>query len=197
MAVRQVRTHAFERPDAGLWLWPDELAALVGLPAWHLALFAHLVLRSDFGSGHGRTGYGELINALTPDQPERGPRLWAPSRDDCKAALRRLEALRLVALDRGHSERVQALVFHVQPRTRRGVPAPKLPPKLSPGPHEGETGKLTPGTGPGLPALNTYPLPPVDKKLSTAAGPSDADRQRMREVRARIGGGRKRAPQGA
>lgn len=195
--MKAVRSHSFSLAAAWLILREEELNAMAGLPAWYWGLLVHLVLRTDFRSGHGRTGYGELINALTPDQPERGPRLWAPSRDDLKAALRRLEALRILAVDRLHSERVQAVVFHMSPRERRGVATKKLPPKLSPGSHEGERVKRSPGIDPGLPRMNSYPLPPVDKKLSTAAGPSDADRQRMHEVRAKLAGGRKRAPKGA
>ena len=153
--MRQVRTHAYAVPSAGAWLHPHELAALIGLPAWMLGLFVHLVLRSDFKSGAGRTGYGELINACTPDQPARGPRLWAPSRDEVKDGLRRFEALRIFGLDRLRSEQLQSINFLLAPRTGRGVPSGKLPRELSPGPHEGKKPKLTPGTRPGLSAANT------------------------------------------
>ena len=186
--MKQVRTHAFKLPSLrGLWLHEEELAALLGLPAWYVALFVHLARLCNFETGAGRTGYGELINLLTPDQPERGPRLWAPARQDVKRALRRLETLRLVAVDHLHSEQVQTINFLLSPRSRRGVPAGKLDPELDPGSHEGKRSKLDPGTRPGLSTGNTYPLPPVDNELSTGA----RARNRLREARDRLAGGGK------
>lgn len=180
--------------DAGVWLWPHELAALAGLPAWFVALFVALVLRADFRTGAGRTGYGELINALTPDQPARGPRLWAPTRDDVKAALRRLESLRILAVDRLHSEQVQSINFLLSPRQRRGVASGKLPPKLSPGSTEGRTPKLPPGTLPGLSAFNSSPTPCEQEVIHNA----EAVRAKLQQTRDKLAaGGRTRAPKGA
>ncbi len=192
--MRQTRTHAFSVPDVGVWLWPHELQALMGLPAWCMAMFVHLVVRTDFKSGAGRTGYGELINALTPDQPERGPRLWAPSRDDIKAGMRRLEALRIVAVDRLRSEQLQTINFLLAPRQRRGVPNGKLPPKLSPGSVEGKEPKLSPGTPPALSTEILNPLPLSASKLSTGEG-----RAAAQQVLAKMGAarGKARAPKGA
>ena len=172
--MRQVRTHAFGQPDADLRLHAHEVRALFGLPLWMFALFAHLVLRSNFKTGACRTSYGELINAGTPDQPERGPRLWAPSRDDVKAAIRRFEQLRLLALDRLRSEQSQTINFLVSPRMRRGVTNGKHPRELSPGSHLGEKPKLTPGTLPALPRENLNPLPLSTDELSTGQGRAKA-----------------------
>ena len=92
--MRQVAAFAFRRPTAAWLLITDrEWRALDGLEAWTVKLWAFLILASDFKSGQGRTGYGELITAMTPDQPERGPRLWTPSRADIKTTLRRFEQL--------------------------------------------------------------------------------------------------------
>lgn len=148
--MKQVAAFAFKRPGAAwLLITADEWARLDGLEAWTVKLFALLIRFSDFNTGHGRTGYGELITALTPDQPAAGPRLWAPSRDDLKKALRRFEDLGLVALDKVASEKRKALFFHVLPRTRKGTPAKKLPPELPPTSTEGEPAELTPRIDPG------------------------------------------------
>ncbi len=196
--MRQVRTHAYKAPAAGVWITEEETAALVGLPAWYWGLWVQLLLRSNFKTGAGTTGYGELINALTPDQPERGPRLWAPSRDDVKTALRRLEALRLMAVDAMRSEQLQRIEFLLRPRVASGVSAEKLPRELSPGSHLGKRSKLTPGKGPGLSAVNTLSPTPCGQQLSTGAAPSEAVRQKLEEVTQRVrGGGRTRAPKGA
>ncbi len=193
--MKQVRSHAFAAPAAGVWLHPHELAALAGLPAWCIALLVALIKRSNYKTGAGRTGYGELINALTPDQPERGPRLWAPSRDDIKAQLARLCALRILTLDRMRSEQLQCLIFELCPRVAQRVPTAKLPPELSPGPTEGKAPELSPGIVPGLTAVKQYnaSASPVDN-FPTAPPP---------EIRARLAkarsaaGGRTRAPKGA
>jgi hypothetical protein len=196
--VKLVRTHAFAAPAVGVWLWPDELAALAGLPAWFVALFVALLQRADFKTGAGRTGYGELANCLTPDQPERGPRLWAPSRDDIKAALRRLESLRVLAVDKLRSEQLQTINFLVRPRVAQRVPAGKLPRQLPPGSTEGKGAKLPPVTPPALSALNTYPPTSQAPKLSTAR--TAEVRAKLAQVRDAIDGargGRNRAPKGA
>ena len=193
--MRRARTHSFAAPAAGVWLHPHELAALAGLPAWCIALLVALIKRSNYKTGAGRTGYGELINALAPDQPERGPRLWAPSRDDMRAQLTRFAALRILTLDRMRSEQLQCLIFEVCPRVTQRVPAAKLPPELSPGPYEGETPKLSPGIDPGLSVERTYNAraEPVDN-FTTA--PSPEIRKRLAKVQS-AAGGRTRAPKGA
>lgn len=194
--MRQVRTHAFAAPSAGVWLHPHELAALAGLPAWCIALLVALIKRSNYKTGTGRTGYGELINALTPDQPERGPRLWAPSRDDIKGQLARFCALRILSIDRVRSEQLQSLNFEVCPRVAQRVPKPKRPPELSPGSTEGKAPELPPGIVPGLTAVNQYnasATPPVD---NLPEGPSPELRARLAAVGKRAGG-RTRAPKGA
>ena len=175
--MKQVRTHAFSVPDVGVWLWPHELQAVFGLPGWFLALLVHLVARSNFKTGAGRTGYGELINALTPDQPERGPRLWAPSRLDVQRALRRLEALRIVAVDKLFSEQVQSINFLVSPRQRRGVSRRKLEPEFDTGSTEVKRPKRDTGIRHGLSTEILNPRPLTTAQLSTGEG-----RARARQV---------------
>jgi hypothetical protein len=180
-----------------VWIADHEFSALMGLPGWHLALFAHLIVRSNFKTGHGRTGHGELINALTPDQPERGPRLWAPTKRDIRRALASLEAARLVELDKLASEQVQALVFHVAPRERRGVASEKRASKLAPPSYEGKQGTTRPGIRPPLSTEKPYsPTPQTDGQLST--GP-EAVRARLVAVAQAVAarGVRSRAPKGA
>lgn len=174
--MKQVSAFAFNRPDdAWLYITSDERRRLRGLEAWTFLLFAELVCFSDFKTGHGRTGYGELIARLSPDQPPSGPRLWAPSRDDVKKALRRFEDLDLVAVDRIASEKRKALFFHVLPRTRTATPARKLPPELTPTSTEGEHGELTPRTTPGDSENNSLKTAraksPVDNSRPTTAPP--------------------------
>ena len=198
--MKQVSAFAFARPtDAWLLITADEWHRLDGLEAWTLKLFAVLIRCSDFKTGHGRTGYGELIASLTPDQPPSGPRLWAPSRDDVKKALLRFEALDLVAVDRIASEKRKALFFHVLPRTRKAAPARKLPPELSPTSYEGEQAELTPRTLPGdseNKSLKTaHAKRPVDNSLPTPA-PAGL-KARIRQVIAGAGHPLTRAPKGA
>jgi hypothetical protein len=196
--MRQVRTHAFAAPDVGVWLWPHELAALAGLPAWYVALFVALLQRADFKTGRGRTGYGELVNALTPDQPERGPRLAAPSTQDCKRAMRRLEALRIVAVDKLRSEQIKAVEFLVGPRVAQRVPKGKPDRQPDPTRQEGKPPKLDPTTRPGLATLKPSSLPSTAPELSTGAAPTDAVREKLAAVTKRVrAGGRTRAPEGA
>lgn len=167
--MKHVRSFNYARPrDAWLMVFDHEWDALGGLPAWATRLFLVLVSLSDFKTGHGKTGYGELINALTPDQPARGPRLWAPTRDDVKAMLQRFEQLLILARDKHASETRMALFFHLAPRTSKTTSAEKLPRKLSPGSTEVKGPKLPPQIAPGLSEKNSYPLPPADAVLSTA-----------------------------
>ena len=198
--MKQVSAFAFARPSsAWLLITDDEWHRLDGLEAWTTKLFAVLIRCSDFKSGHGRTGYGELIASLTPDQPASGPRLWVPSRDDVKKALLRFEALDLVAVDRVASEKRKALFFHVLPRTRKAAPARKLPPELSPTSHEGKQGELTPRTLPGdseNKSLKTASATdPVDNSVSTVQ--ALAKLKRVSQAIAARGTPLNRAPKGA
>lgn len=153
--MRQTRTHAFARPSAGVWLWPHELDALMRAPAWHLALLVHLVARSDFRTGSGRTSWGELVNALTPDQPERGPRLWAPSTMDVRRAVESMARACILVVDRARNVREEAVFFELAPRTGRGVARPKLDRELDRVPTEGKPAETRQGSRTGLPAGNS------------------------------------------
>lgn len=187
--MKQVSAFAFARPaEAWLLITADEWARLDGLEAWTLKLFSLLIRCSDFRTGHGRTGYGELITSLTPDQPPSGPRLWAPSRDDVKKALRRFEDLDLVAVDRIASEKRKALFFHVLPRTRKAAPARKLPPELTPTSTEGEQGELTPRTLPGDSENKSLKTARAETPVDNSPGalPSPVLKARLRAVRGAI-----------
>lgn len=198
--MKQVSAFAFKRPtSAWLLITADEWGRLDGLEAWTVKLFALLIWYSDFKSGHGRTGYGELITALTPDQPASGPRLWAPSRDDVKKALRRFEALDLVAFDKTASEKRKALFFHVLPRTRKAAPASKLPPELTPTSYEVKQPELTPRIAPGDSEKNSKNRAretPVHNSPSVVADAQEKLKRISAEIGAR-GTPLKRAPEGA
>lgn len=198
--MKQVSVFAFKRPtSAWLLITADEWDRLDGLEAWTVKLFALLIRYSDFKTGHGRTGYGELITALTPDQPASGPRLWAPSRDDVKKALRRFEALDLVAIDKTASELRKALFFHVLPRTRTSTPARKLPPELTPTAHEVKQAELTPRTAPGESEKNSKKRVRETPVHNTPAVVAQAQ-EKLKRISAEIGARGtplKRAPEGA
>ena len=194
--MKQVRTHAFTTPSVGVWLWPHELAALAKLPAWFVALFVALVLRSNYRTGAGRTGYGDLINALQPDQPERGPRLASYSRTDIKRAMRRFEELQILAVDRFASEQAQTINFSVSDRNRRGVPARKLDREFVPGSTEVKSPKLDPGICTALSKESLkQPLTPQSGKLSTAE--ARAALKALADKMRGGAGGRTSAPKGA
>jgi hypothetical protein len=183
--MKQVSAFAFKRPTtAWLLITEDELHRLAGLEAWTFKLFGLLVMFSDFKTGHGRTGYGELIHGLTPDQPERGPRLWVPTRDDVKTAIRRFEGLGLVAVDKTASEKRKAIFFHLPPRTREATSARKLPRQLPPTAVEVKKAKLHPTTDPGESEKNSYPLPPAEPELSTV--PPAQAREKLRRISQQI-----------
>lgn len=197
--MRQVAAFAFKRPTtAWLLITDDEWRRLDGLEAWTVKLFCLLLVCSDFKTGHGRTGYGELITGLTPDQPPSGPRLWAPSRNDVKKALYAFERAGLVVVDRVASELRKALFFHVPPRTRKDTPARKQNPELNPTSTEVKQVEFDPTTAPGDSEKNSLKpraQRPVDNSTST---PPAATRERLRQVRSGIAArGDNRAPKGA
>lgn len=198
--MKQVSAFAFKRPtSAWLLITADEWGRLDGLEAWTVKLFALLIWYSDFKTGHGRTGYGELITALTPDQPASGPRLWAPGRMDVKRALRRFELVDLVAIDKTASEKRKALFFHVLPRTRKAAPARKLDPELDPTSHEVKQAERDPRTRPGDSEKNSKNRAretPVHNSPGVVAQAHEKLKLISAEIGAR-GRPRNRAPEGA
>ena len=170
--MRQVAAFAFRRSTtAWLLITRDELGRLNGLEAWTMRLFGLLVMCSDFQTGNGRTGYGELITGLTPDQPAAGRRLWVPTRNDVKKALYSFEALGLVRVDREASEARKALFFRVDPRTRTGTPAKKLNPELHPTSTQVKQGRIEPLIAPGVSETRTFKTAreeAVDNSVRTA-----------------------------
>lgn len=120
--MKLVKSHAYTTPGGcALLVTPDEADKLYRLPLWAFRLFTSLILCADFKTGHGQTGYPELLSLLTPDQPERGPRHWVPSRDDVKNMLRRFVDSGLVARDKAASEARGNIIFHIQPRVWESV----------------------------------------------------------------------------
>lgn len=198
--MRQISAFAFLRPTkAWVLVTADEDRRLCGLEAWTYRLFRTLLMCSDFSTGHGCTGYGELIQSLTPDQPAAGPRLWVPSRDAVKKALRALESLDLVAVDKVKSEKAKALFFHVQPRTRKGAPAKKLPPELTPTFSEVKQAEFTPRTHPGDSENKSLKTARTTQPVDNSAGAAAA-RDELRRISAAIsarGNTSARAPEGA
>lgn len=122
MVLKPVKAHAYTTPGAcALLVTPDECERLWRFPLWALRLFSSLIFCSDFKTGHGQAGYPELLALLTPDQPERGPRHWVPSRDDVKNMLRRFVDAGLIARDKAASEARGNIIFHIQPRVWQTV----------------------------------------------------------------------------
>lgn len=205
--MRLVRTHAFATPDdAFILISRDERDRLRGLGCLALGLFVALLERSNYRSGRGVTGWGELVNALTPDQPERGARLPAPTRHQLEHMLRKLEALGLVARDKGANEQRGKLFFQLAPRTGLSAPAEQsqrvrqrvqqaakplktgLPAHRHPRSSEGPSEVLQ---------ENSLPPTPVGSKLSTGRPitvPSRWVREAREKLKAR--GGREVAPPG-
>jgi hypothetical protein len=125
--VQLVRSHNFGHTTGDfLLLHAHEWDALWGLPAWATRLFLCLVAFGDFKAGTVRTSYGELLNALQPDQPERGKRLASVTLQQLRDMLRTFEKLLILGRDKARNEEQQALFFQVAPRTQKVAPAEKL-----------------------------------------------------------------------
>ena len=125
--MQLVRSHNFGHTTGDfLLLHAHEWDALWGLPAWATRLFLCLVAFGDFKAGTVRTSYGELLNALQPDQPESGPRLARITLQQVRAMLRTFERLLILGRDKARNEEQQALFFQVAPRTQKVAPAEKL-----------------------------------------------------------------------
>lgn len=180
--MRQARQHAYTTPGAAaLLITPDEARTLFTLPCWALRLFCALIHCADFRTGNGQAGYPELINLLTPDQPERGRRHDVPTRDEIKHMLRRFADVGLIARDRAASEARGNIIFHIQPRTwdiasseiaarklARGAKAKK---SVSIGAKSAPKGKIRPDTRPHLQEEEQFtPYPCEQPVLSTGKG---------------------------
>lgn len=169
MTAALVRTHSFGQGGATfLPVLEHEWNALWGLPAWATRLFMVLTACSDFKRGHGRTSYGELLNALTPDQPERGPRLESPTLKQVRSMLDRFERLLILARDRSRNEDQQALFFHVSPRAWKSAPTGKQGRDQGRGSTEGKQPQRKHETGQVFQELTSIPPTSQGSKLSTA-----------------------------
>lgn len=183
--MKLTKKHAYTSPGGcALLVTPDEADKLYRFPLWAFRLFTSLILCADFKTGHGQTGYPELLSLLTPDQPERGPRHWVPSRDDVKNMLRRFVESGLMARDKTASEARGNIIFHIQPRVWQSVSSEIATRKLTRGasaqnadeqrPKRTRRGKTYPETYPHLQDSFSYnSLPSNVDNLST--GDMDAD----------------------
>ncbi len=127
MVMQLVRSHNFG-PGSALFLpvLEHEWQALWGLPAWGTRLFMCLAAFSDFKKGTVKTSYGELLNALQPDQPARGKRLPTISLQQVRTMLAAFEKLLILARDKGRSETEQVLFFQIAPRVWKSTSTEKL-----------------------------------------------------------------------
>lgn len=134
--VRQVAVTAGLPPPAGssgfAVLWAHELDVLDSLDGWMTRLFLRLVRISDFTSGAGTTTFAELVAYMTPIQPRRGPRLFAPDVQAVKRAIAALEKRRILTRDKGASQRARLLFFVVASRRAAVRPMAKLDPLTRP-----------------------------------------------------------------
>lgn len=206
MVLKLVKTHAYTTPGGcALLVTPDEADKLYRLPLWAFRLFTSLILCADFKSGHGQTGYPELLSLLTPDQPERGPRHWVPSRDDVKNMLRRFVECGLIARDKAASEARGNIIFHMQPRVWQSVSSEIATRKLTRGssaqnadeqrPKRARKGKTYPETYPHLQdpsSLTPYPLKPGNLSTGNDGATNPAEGEKLGPP-----GGHTHAPDGA
>lgn len=116
--MQLVRSHNFGTGSGDfLLIHEHEWHALWGLPAWTTRLWCCLVAFSDFKAGTVRTSYGELLNALQPDQPAAGKRLAKITLKQVRDAIAAFERLLILGRDKSRNEEQRALFFQVAPRT--------------------------------------------------------------------------------
>lgn len=99
-----------------------ERAVLRTLPLWMHALWCELLAHADYKTGAGVVSVPQLVAALQPIQPARGPRFWAPDAQDISRAVATLEERRLIARDKRRSAQERALFFMVAPRVTKARP---------------------------------------------------------------------------
>lgn len=187
--MKAIKAHAYTTPGSiAPLVTPDECARLFQLPALAYKLFVCLVHVVNFKTGHGQTGYPELIAMLTPAQPERGRPVEVPTRDQIKHMLRRFVDLGLIARDQAASEARGNIIFHMQPRSWQSVSdelaarvsargaSPANPDAI--GAKRPRVRTSRPGSRPHLHEPETYnPLPPNVDNLSTGEGESARPRR--------------------
>lgn len=117
------------RPNSKFFLLHGhELDVLDSLPLWMTRLFLALVRCSNFKTGIGSTSFAQLALMLTPLQPVRGPRHFAPNEQAIKKGVLVFEDRLIVARDKARSDQEKVLFFAVCDRRVEVRPAPKLDP---------------------------------------------------------------------
>lgn len=203
--MQLVRSHNFGHTSGDfLLLHSHEWDALWGLPAWATRLFLCLVAFGDFKAGTVRTSYGELLNALQPDQPAAGRRLPGVSLQQVRDMLRTFEKLLILGRDKTRNEAQQALFFQVAPRAQKRMPSEKSnrdknrgesakQPELT-GQTRNEQDDSTGGNEQVFQEEFLNPLTPTSGELSTDGCPPD---EQSREISAPSAGrGQQQAPRG-
>lgn len=118
--------------SAFLILHKHEWVALEQLAGWATRLFMTLLWFADHKTGLGQVTYPLLAAHLTPAQPARGPRLYAPDTQAVRRMVREIEGLGILSRDIKHSDSNTALFFGVLPRYEQARPKQNLTPKLDP-----------------------------------------------------------------
>jgi len=189
--MQLVRSHNFGHTSGEfLLLHSHEWDALWGLPAWATRLFLCLVAFGDFKAGTVRTSYGELLNALQPDQPAAGRRLPGVTLQQVRDMLRTFERLLILGRDKTRNEAQQALFFQVAPRAQKRMPSEKSnreknratsakQPELT-GQTRNEQGDSTGGNEQVFQEEFLNPLTPTDDELSTERRPGETHQQAPR-----------------
>lgn len=94
----------------------SERARLRGLEGWIKDLHCELLARASHIGAWSRTTYDELQEAVTP-APVRGRRVFTPSWDQVRRAVRTLVELGLLEVDRSAGDRQKVLIFKMPSRS--------------------------------------------------------------------------------
>lgn len=143
-----------------LLLHEHETDVLDTLPLWMDRLFRMLVRVSDYSSGAGSVAFAQLVLWLTPLQPRRGPRHYAPNLRAIKDAVRGFEQRQLLRRDKALSQGEGLLFFMVSPRLLEVRPTSKLGPQ-TPTPvdsRKASNGAASSGASAKTPTPNSDPL---------------------------------------
>lgn len=121
--MKQSAQLALHRTSRYVLLFEHELEVLDTLPLWMTRLFVALIRSSNYQTGHGRTTYAQLVDALRPLQPARGGRRhYAPDEKAILRAIAGFQRRHIVARDTGWNQTAGGLFFELAPRRLKARP---------------------------------------------------------------------------
>ena len=170
-------------------VFDSESQAMRGLEGWIRDLFCTLVRLSDYQTGRGRTSYLQLQKLITPDAVQ-GRKVFAPSIDQMRRAVNKLEEKGLLLRDVAFNIDTKVLIFLIVPRTVGKSVLDKNSPANSRGSFHWENEQNSPANSPasslGISLLNSHSS--VDKS-SASVDKSTPMPQEVRDLLARLKGG--------